>query len=62
MDPAALLPILSDAAHYLLPALGAWFGSRGKLDQLARELREHKAAPMPPAHPVGNGAHHEASA
>ena len=50
-----LLPLLSDAAHYLLPAVGAWLGARGRLERLERELREHRATPMPPAHPVGNG-------
>mgnify|MGYP006273994701 CR=1 FL=1 len=50
-----LLPLLSDAAHYLLPAVGAWWGARGRLERLERDLRDHKSAPVPPAHALANG-------
>ena len=57
MSTFDLFALLADASHYLLPALGAWLGARGRVERLARELAEHRATPMPPAHAVGNGAH-----
>lgn len=50
-----LVPLLTDAAHYLLPAVGAWWGARGRLERLEALVRSHVAQPVPPAHAPTNG-------
>lgn len=49
------LSLAADAAHYVLPAVGAWWGARGRLERLEAMVRVHLAQPVPPAHAPTNG-------